>query len=228
MKTKMVLKLLTAALLVSSFVIVNFPYGGRAVLASPNPQGPNVSSDLQDAISNDPESVVRVIVDTRPAPGSNAYSRLMARIVEMGGIVMRSLNSGKTAAVQIAASAIGELASDNGVKYVSLDRATQATGHLETTTGAAAARNYGTSSTGPIDGYLVGIAILDSGIYAAHHSFTSGRVVASVDFTGEGRTDDPYGHGTHVATIAAGNNHVSSAYTGIAPWAQLSRGWFNL
>src|SRR6185369_9131263 len=48
------------------------------------------------------------------------------------------------------------------------------------------------------------------------------RVIASVDFTGEGRTDDPYGHGTHVASIAAGNGRISSAeFTGIAPNANL-------
>ena len=46
--------------------------------------------------------------------------------------------------------------------------------------------------------------------------------MSSKDFTGERRTDDPYGHGTHVARIAAGNARVSSgAYLGIAPNANL-------
>jgi subtilisin family serine protease len=48
------------------------------------------------------------------------------------------------------------------------------------------------------------------------------RVVVSRDFTGENRTDDVYGHGTHVASIAAGNGEISDgAYTGIAPGARL-------
>ena len=53
---------------------------------------------------------------------------------------------------------------------------------------------------------------------------TSGasRIVYNQDFTGEARTDDPYGHGTHVASIAAGNGIVSNAaYIGIAPNANL-------
>src|SRR5207244_7306240 len=48
------------------------------------------------------------------------------------------------------------------------------------------------------------------------------RVIANQDFTGENRTDDPYGHGSHVASIAAGNGRVSNAaYLGIAPNAKI-------
>src|SRR6185369_15325960 len=48
------------------------------------------------------------------------------------------------------------------------------------------------------------------------------RIVVNQDFTGEGRTDDPYGHGTHVAAAAAGNGIVSKGeYIGIAPRAKI-------
>jgi subtilisin family serine protease len=51
------------------------------------------------------------------------------------------------------------------------------------------------------------------------------RIALSLDFTGENRVDDPYGHGTVVASIAGGNGRVASAsYLGIAPNARL----FNL
>src|SRR5205085_749056 len=93
------------------------------------------------------------------------------------------------------------------------------------TTGADQIRSATTNNT-VLDGSGIGIAILDSGIDTNHHSFldrSNGvRVVYSEDFTGEGRTDDPYGHGTHVASLAAGNGRISNAqFTGIAPNANL-------
>jgi subtilisin family serine protease len=77
-----------------------------------------------------------------------------------------------------------------------------------------------------LNGTGIGIAILDSGIYTSHHSLRSStyqsRVVANVDFTGEGTTADLDGHGTHVASLAAGNSDISyGSYTGIAPAANL-------
>ena len=41
------------------------------------------------------------------------------------------------------------------------------------------------------------------------HQTGQSRIVVNLDFTGEGRTDDPYGHGTHVAAAAAGKRIVS-------------------
>src|SRR5205823_14638495 len=97
------------------------------------------------------------------------------------------------------------------VVYVSPDRALGASGHVETTTGAAQVRTQtivsllGVALTTTLDGAGVGIAVVDSGVDPAHESFRNSlglsRIAASVDFTGEGRTDDPYGHGTHVASI---------------------------
>src|SRR3712207_8536297 len=46
-------------------------------------------------------------------------------------------------------------------------------------------------------------------------------VLTSVDFTGENRVDDPYGHGTYVAAAAAGNANAGAEYAGIAPNANL-------
>jgi subtilisin family serine protease len=83
------------------------------------------------------------------------------------------------------------------------------------------------ATDGALDGSGIGIAIVDSGIYGAHTSFIDtqtgqSRIVVNLDFTGEGRTDDPYGHGTHVAAAAAGNGIVARGeYIGIAPRAKI-------
>src|SRR6185369_6997734 len=98
-------------------------------------------------------------------------------------------------------------------------------GHITHTTGTDNVRSMSIDSA--LDGSGIGIAIVDSGIYGAHTSFTDtqtglSRIVVNVDFTGEGRTDDPYGHGTHVAAAAAGNGVVARGeYIGIAPRAKI-------
>src|SRR5678816_299677 len=77
-----------------------------------------------------------------------------------------------------------------------------------------------------LDGSGVGIAFLDSGIFANHTAFKdnwgSSRIVANVNFSSSDTTDDRYGHGTHVAALAAGNEaRRNGAYRGIAPGADI-------
>jgi subtilisin family serine protease len=118
------------------------------------------------------------------------------------------------------------LAADPSVSYISLDAQVHSFGHVTDTTGtqqSRAQKNWlGLNYT--LDGSGVNIAILDSGIDTAHKSFSaqSGKIVLSRDFTGENRTDDPYGHGTHVAAVAAGVGSVTNGeYEGIASASKL-------
>jgi len=67
----------------------------------------------------------------------------------------------------------------------------------------------------------VKVAIVDTGIDAAHPDF-AGRIRATRDFTGKGSVADGHGHGTHVASIAAGSGAASGGkYVGLAPEALL-------
>ena len=116
------------------------------------------------------------------------------------------------------------LAARGDVAHVSLDREVKQLGHVSLTAGADAAAAMGGAT--PYDGTGVGIVVLDSGIDPNHLTFKDGsnasRILYKQDFTGEARTDDPYGHGTHVASLAAGNAAISGgAYKGIAPNARI-------
>ena len=71
------------------------------------------------------------------------------------------------------------------------------------------------------DGSGVTIAVLDTGIDETHPD-VAGRVIAAENFSTSPEVTDLHGHGTHVASIAAGNGAASDGqFTGVAPRADL-------
>ena len=163
----------------------------------------------------------RVIVQFTADPDVRA-------ITDAHGLVGRRLAGIHAQVAELDNAALNRLAADPRVAHVSLDRVAFAT--LERTNGAVGAsltrQEFGLSGRG------IGIAVIDSGITSWHDDLyvgyglsTANRVVHFKDFTvaaAGNRPDDPYGHGTHVAGIIAGNGYDSSGRrTGIAPDAKL-------
>ncbi|MGW2334495.1 S8 family peptidase [Streptomyces sp. NPDC001685] len=74
------------------------------------------------------------------------------------------------------------------------------------------------------DGKGVKIAVLDTGVDATHPDL-EGQVVAAKNFSPAPGTTDKVGHGTHVASIAAGTGAKSGGkYKGVAPGAAILNG----
>ena len=150
-----------------------------------------------------------------------------SKLQDLNGQLKKSFSNLGLVSAELPLSRIQELIANEDVAYISPDRETQATGHIETTTGASLVRALLRGTT--IGGNGIGIAILDSGIEANHADFKpliTSRVVYNKSFlTGNTSTSDLYGHGTHVAGLASGNdifsNNYSGYYNGTAPSANL-------
>ena len=216
---------LLSAFLVAAFLLPAWPqlFSKKTVVhAEATGNSRKASSDLKHKVnSGRGNDLVRVIIQ----PVNAWNTTLESTVQNSGGHNERQFQNFRLRAVTISAKAALELANRQDIAYVSLNREVRTLGHVSVTTGADAVRTWNCSTIDGVDGTGIGIAVLDSGIDADHTSFNNGsnpRVIASQDFTGEGRTDDPYGHGTHVASIAAGNGRVSyGEYLGIAPNANI-------
>ena len=160
--------------------------------------------------------------------GRHGVAAAADAVRRLGGTVDKPLDIVDGVSATVPAGRLTQLANDPAVGAVTADRRMkfEEFSYDETTT----ASNFAVStqaSTAWASGNLgagVGVAVLDTGI-SAMNDF-AGRVVHGPDLSGEGNTNDSYGHGTVMAGAIAGSGADSAgnrngAYTGVAPKATL-------
>jgi serine protease AprX len=177
---------------------------------------------------------VRVIIQTNGRPNAAHDSAISGK----GGSKGATFEAFDAMTAVVPASSVASLAARSDVAYISPDRTV--TGQMAVTreaTGAALAQS-GLQGVPGVTGKGVGIAIIDTGISTSHPDFqknNKSRVAVSVDFTGAGSSNangilmgggqDRNGHGTGVASVAAGNGSAAKgygeSYVGIAPDASI-------
>ena len=168
-----------------------------------------ISPDLQPSLSTPGKSVNVIVQYASPSPscGGDLLSNVLCLPVSLlGGVVNTVFTLVNAVTATLPAGNLLALSNQPNVTYISPDRHVVTTADLSVqTTNAPVAWSSGWNGAG------IGVAVIDSGIYA--HPDLNSRVVYRESFVGGKLTDD-FGHGTHVAGILVGTN-------GIAPQANL-------
>ena len=191
--------------------------------------GDNISSELREMMANDPSGKTRVDVIIQAKDADNAALRSLLKSGEAH--VTDRIGNTETMVVNLPLSSLESLSKSGLINFISPDRPTTVTGHVEESIGADMIRSQAAlngRSAYTLDGSDIGVAVVDSGIASTHNGFKNGagasRIVANVNFTSGTltATTDGYGHGSHVAGLAVGDSTQSSgAYRGVAKNAKV-------
>ena len=207
--------------------------GGVSSAHAAGPKG-HVESALIQAAKAAPDDSFKVIVQGDRSERSDKLVRRVAKELEKSlGVrgkdrkeffagLRDQFDSINGIAVTLSGRELVKLAKKTGVDAISLDMpvVTSGYGNKQVWTKNAGARSYWASSELAFPaGPMPAIAIVDSGVDPLNGDLGS-RVVASVDLTSSGVNSpgDGYGHGTMVASLAAGELR---GHSGLNPRAKI-------
>jgi len=216
-------------LLLSLLVVITMLSAAVGV-SNPSAGPVRAQSKLLQLAAQQPRKAVSVIVQM--TANSAGLEGLIARL---GGRVTAHLSIIRALAADLPAEAAMQLASNPGVRWVSLDSPMQSSACSQCIDTSKLASAYISAiqankvwNAAPYDqGQGIGVAIVDSGVNPTGDFYTNSgtnRQIANIRFNSDYNqsTSDGYGHGTHVASIVAGDGSDSSGkYIGVAPMANI-------
>ncbi|MBN9388171.1 MAG: S8 family serine peptidase [Chloroflexi bacterium] len=197
----------------------------------------NLQPLLLSLAGTHPETNISVIV--QKASGDNSLEQAVS---SFGGTITAELPFINSFGAELPAKAVPSLASQPGIRWVSLDAQVVKTGYTRSCTDCVdttAVTNYthainadqvwnnNTGTAAWLQGQGIGVAVLDSGINSGMYDFTdprgNNRVVGqTLANRNPPNITDQNGHGTLVAGVIGSNGKGSNgAYPGVAPQAQL-------
>jgi len=160
-------------------------------------------------------STTKVLIEVKNEESLKEISLITKNL---GGKNIKEFKTGKLVSAEIPIKKLNELALNSKIKFIYPDREIKAAlneGIPQVNAGTA--WNYG------FTGKNIKIAVLDTGI-DSNHLMLQAKVILEEDFSGTGNPTDVFGHGTHVAGIAAGTTEFGATYNGVAPDALLLNG----
>ena len=198
-----------AASLLSALVLLT------AAVPAPGAQAPVLDAQRLTAAADG----VRVLV-------TGAFDDVEAGVARVGGDVLGRLPLVDAVVADVPADAVDDLGRVPGVGGVTENAPVQlqsmqsdAEAHPADSSGPETLRADKLWKDG-IDGSGVGIAVLDTGVTEVQD--LAGRVREGVDLTLEQDERDNYGHGTPIASAAAGDGAASGGqHAGVAPGAHI-------
>lgn len=176
----------------------------------------NVSLLIRDGYDDASSPSLPVIIEYEDAPVALPGTRVVRELDSINGAALDVDRATGAPALGRALERAAEARSINGVTKIWLDgRVTASLDESVPQVGAPEVWDRGFTGAG------ITIGIVDSGIDAEHPDL-AGRVVAAENFTSADGVTDQLGHGTHVASIAAGDGAASAGqFTGVAYDAEL-------
>src|SRR5271165_641808 len=213
MKTQNTSTLVVSTIRLAVLSIATALFVASATAGSNNPK---FAADL-DTTSAGPQDVIVTYSHTPTVEDAE-------QITKRGGNCKTKPNRVNTISVNAPTSSLEAIGALPNVAYISPDRKVKPT--LDYTTAAV---NANVAFQSGFIGTGIGIAIIDSGVNPhpdLKNASGKSRIVYSESFVpGDSLTIDEYGHGTHVAGIAAGDGAVSTGaqfthtFRGLAPGA---------